>query len=85
VRFDAGDLRDVTLGTADIVLANLTGALLVQAAPLLVTMVHEGGHLIVSGLLAHERDQVVAAFAATMRIVHEAVDEGWVGLTFGRN
>lgn len=81
VRFDVGDLRHTGIAAADVVLANLTGALLVQTASLLVSAVRPGGQLILSGLLTHERDEVVAAFAPSTTVGHEAVEDGWVGLT----
>jgi len=63
------------------VTANLTGALLVRSAPTLIAAVARGGSLIVSGLLAHERAEVVAAYAPAL-VVWEREEDGWVGLTF---
>lgn len=71
------------LGQADVVTANLTGALLIRAARLLAAAVLPGGSLIVSGLLAAERDRVAAAFAPLgLHVVWESEEEGWVGLVF---
>lgn len=81
VRFDTVDVRDAALPPADIVLANLTGAVLLQNAALLRSAVAPGGTLIVSGLQTHERAGVLAAFAgATVRRQDEELD--WVALTF---
>jgi ribosomal protein L11 methyltransferase len=81
VQFDVVDLRAANLPRADIVLANLTGAVLVQNAGLLASQVEDGGALIVSGLQSHERQEVVDAFAgATLAWSDE--ESGWVGLTF---
>ena len=72
---------DAALPTADIVLANLTGAVLVQNAALLRSAVAPGGTLIVSGLQPHERADVLAAFVgATVRRQDDEAD--WVALTF---
>lgn len=79
VSFAIGDLRTTRLEPADVVTANLTGALLVQAAPILLAATRPGGVLILSGLLAHERDEVVRAFDGTP-VAWEREDEGWVGL-----
>jgi ribosomal protein L11 methyltransferase len=48
---------------ADIVLANLTGALLVSASRHLVARARPGGSLVVSGFQEHEVAGVIAAFA----------------------
>ena len=77
--FDLLDLTAAPLPPADVVAANLTGALLVRAAPALAGAVRSGGTLILSGLLAHERDGVCRAFAS-MAITWESEEEGWVGL-----
>jgi len=79
VGFDVGDLRSMTLPRADVVTANLTGALLVKAAATLLAATRPGGALVLSGILAAERDDVVRAFAGT-RIQWEREEDGWVGL-----
>ena len=73
--------RDAALPSADLVLANLTGAVLLQNAALLRSAVAPGGTLIVSGLQTHERADVLAAFAgATVQRQDDELD--WVALTF---
>ena len=66
---------------ADVVAANLTGALLVRSASTLLGAVAPGGIAVVSGLLEHERNDVVAAFSGA-GLVWESTEDGWVGLTF---
>ena len=81
VAFVVGDLRSADLPAADIVTANLTGALLEQVAPRLLAALRPGGTVIVSGLLAAERAAVIAAFpGASPSWVAE--EDGWVGLAF---
>jgi len=79
VRFELRDLRSEPLPRADVVTANLTGALLVRSADLLLGALNADGALIVSGLLSHERDDVVSAFERG-RVVWEAVEDEWTGL-----
>jgi ribosomal protein L11 methyltransferase len=64
VEFRLADLSADRLPTADVVTANLTGAFLIRSAPLLWDLVHPAGTLIVSGLLEHERGDVVRALQA---------------------
>ncbi len=64
--------------------ANLTGALLVRSADLLLQALTPGGSLIVSGLQSHERDDVVRAFGDA-RIAWEATEDDWVGLDLRRS
>jgi ribosomal protein L11 methyltransferase len=98
VRFTAGDLSSAIgaepsslyvarglsgLGPADVVVANLTGDLLRRSATVLANAFAPGGALIVSGVLAEERDAVVEAFQG-LDLVWEMEEEGWVGLGFAR-
>jgi len=83
VQFALVDLSATTLPIVDVVTANLTGALLVRSAPLLLGAVHPGGLLILSGLQRHERDVVCRAFAPAA-VVWEREEDGWVGLTVKR-
>ena len=79
VLFEVGDLRTTTMDAADVVTANLTGALLLKSASILTGVVRPGGALILSGLQAHERDDVVRAFGAATVTWERSKDE-WVGL-----
>jgi ribosomal protein L11 methyltransferase len=79
VRFETVDLAAMPLPVSDIVTANLTGALLIRSAPALMEAVRAGGTLVLSGLLAHERDDVCEAFDAAAKF-WEREEDGWVGL-----
>jgi ribosomal protein L11 methyltransferase len=81
VRLETVDVRSARFPAADIVLANLTGAALIQSAPLLRSCVAEGGSLIVSGLQTHERQAVIDAFVGAVSN-WSGEDSDWVGLTF---
>ena len=74
-------LADPRTPSPDVIVANLTGALLVRTAPLLGERVRPDGHLILSGLLDEERDAVAAAFP-NGRLVFEAHEDGWTCLAF---
>ncbi len=80
VTFDSADLSNAVLDPMDVVTANLTGALLCREASTLTAAVKPGGTLIVSGVLASERDEVVAAFD-DCSLGWEQEADGWVGLT----
>jgi ribosomal protein L11 methyltransferase len=98
VRFTIGDLSNAIdagpsalhvarglsgLGAPDVVIANLTGDLICRSASVLAGAFASGGALILSGVLAEERDAVVASFEG-LDIVWEVEEEGWVGLGFAR-
>ena len=78
------DLTRDALPAAAVVTANLTGALLVRSADTLASAVRSGGALVLSGILAHERNEVRAAFPA-MTVAWEQEDEGWVGLVMTKS
>ncbi|MDX2186602.1 MAG: 50S ribosomal protein L11 methyltransferase [Opitutaceae bacterium] len=64
VRFETGDLTtSLGEGTAQIVLANIQADVLMRFADALVRSVAPGGALVLSGILAHENQQVREAFA----------------------
>jgi ribosomal protein L11 methyltransferase len=79
VTFEAVDLTARTLSCADVVTANLTGALLIRSAPALLAAVRPGGTLILSGIQSHERDAVRGAFVDTA-VCWERDEDGWVGI-----
>lgn len=80
VRFERADLReaDPPTATADIVLANLTGALLASQAAALLRAVRPGGHLVISGFLEHEAPAVFGAFVPPLHIFRAFEDAGWM-------
>jgi ribosomal protein L11 methyltransferase len=75
-----GDLRSTRLPAADIVVANLTGGLLVAAAGTIQSLATRGGRLILSGLMASEEQDVLVAFAGWI-VEHREDEEEWVALT----
>jgi ribosomal protein L11 methyltransferase len=80
VELIVSDAMTDPLPVADVVVANITGALIVRAASRLVAATKPGGVLILSGVLASERDGIRRAFAnqALENVVQE--DE-WLGFT----
>jgi ribosomal protein L11 methyltransferase len=80
VTFDVIDLRRSSLPTADVVLANLTGGLLIAAAPTLMSLAIPGGRLILSGFMDHEETAVIEAFRPFTVTWREQEDE-WVCVT----
>jgi ribosomal protein L11 methyltransferase len=80
VTVELADMASTTLPAADVVLANLTGAVLVRSAGLLLAATGTGGTLIISGILADEENDVRGAFADVRPCQREQEDE-WVCLT----
>jgi ribosomal protein L11 methyltransferase len=65
---------------ADIVLANLTGALLVSAAADLTAHAGPGASMILSGFQHHEAAAVLAAFAGGTDLVARRAEGDWEGV-----
>ena len=85
VEFQIADLSERNLPAADVVTANLTGAVLIRSALRLLDLVRPGGMLIVSGLLEEERDDVLRAFRGAGSLFWEQHEEGWVALAMKRS
>lgn len=79
VDFRVADFRSSVLGVADVVLANLTGGLLIQASSHLQALVAPAGRLIVSGLMHHETSGVVAAFG-NLAVLERTQEDEWMCL-----
>ncbi len=79
----AADLRTADLPAFDVVLANLTGGLLIQAAPRLQDRAAPDGRLILSGFMAHEEAGVLDAFAA-FAVAQRAEEDEWLSVTLRR-
>jgi len=83
VTFLETDARSTGPDAFDLVMANLTGALLVAAAPSLRNLAKPGGHLILSGLLEDEEATVLDAYAGCL--VHNRSQEGeWICVSLQR-
>jgi ribosomal protein L11 methyltransferase len=80
VTLQIGDLRDAAPANADIVFANLTGALLIAAADRLKQLTDSGGRLILSGFIAAEERDVLEAFAP-LAVEHRGQEEEWLCVT----
>jgi ribosomal protein L11 methyltransferase len=74
VTLHEGDVRSLGLNGFDLVMANLTGALLEAAALPLQSLGKAGGYLVLSGLLEEEEATVLSAYAGC--VVHNRSQEG---------
>jgi ribosomal protein L11 methyltransferase len=77
VEFTQADFRHAPALAGDIVVANLTGAMLEAGADALAHAVARGGRLILSGITEEERDQVYRAFTAGLSMEWQAEEAGW--------
>jgi ribosomal protein L11 methyltransferase len=75
-----GDMRSTELVPADIILANLTGGMLIQSAGRLRSLTNAGGRLVLSGFTVAEESDVTMAFGA-FSVEHRGEEDGWVCVT----
>ena len=78
------DLRVERVTPADVVVANLTGALLVSLAPAILDLVRPGGTLVISGFMAPEVDAMRAVFEPGLACTAEIGEDTWRALRFDR-
>ena len=83
VTLRAADIRSLGQEAFDLVVANLTGALLIEAARALCDRTTAGGRLILSGFLRHEEAAVLAAYS-DLTISHRSEEEGWLCVSLQR-
>ena len=83
VRLQTADLRAADPGGFDVVIANLTGGLLVQAAARLTELCASPGHLVLSGFMASEESDVLAAYSS-LRVRARTQEDEWLCVTLGR-
>lgn len=67
-------------GTYQVVVANILSNPLKVLAPMLAERVAPGGHLVLSGVLERQADEVAAAYAPYLRLEVWKAHEGWVCL-----
>ncbi len=75
-----GDLRSTRVPPADVIVANLTGGLLIASAATLQSLATRGGRLILSGLMTTEEQDVLSAFAGWI-VEHHSDEDEWISLT----
>lgn len=72
-------------GPFDLIVANILARPLMRLAPLMARIVTPGGTVVLSGILAAQRRQVIAAYAAQrFRHLRTLEREGWVTLLLKR-
>jgi ribosomal protein L11 methyltransferase len=74
------DLRTIVLSRFDLVLANLTGGLILQSARRLDDLAARRGPMILSGFQRHEEAAILAAFPQ-FRVLDRSQEEEWVCVT----
>ena len=67
--------------TFDLVLANILAGPLVQLAPTISQHVRQGGHLVLSGILTEQAEEVRAAYQADFILDPTAEKDGWVRIS----
>ena len=76
------DLGERGIPPAELVIANLTGALLARHASELAAFVKPGGSLIAAGFTIDEKPMVMDAFEDAFTLSESAEEEDWWGLVF---
>lgn len=76
----AGLPDDIDLPPADIVLANILSNPLKLLAPMLASLVAPGGHLVLSGVLERQVEEVAAAYAGRIELHCWRSLDGWACL-----
>ena len=71
---------ELASGQYDVVVANILTNPLKGMAPLLAGRVRTGGHLVLSGILAEQAEDVIAVYRDWFAFDPPATDEGWVRL-----
>ncbi len=74
-------IETLRIERADIVLANLTGAVLVRHRAELAALLRDAGYLVVSGFAPDEAHVVKTAFKP-LRVIDEQVESDWAAICF---
>jgi ribosomal protein L11 methyltransferase len=77
------DLRSAALSPFDVVVANLTGGLLLATADRLCELTAARGALVLSGFMDEEEAQVLASFG-TMQVADRRQEDEWIAVTLRR-
>src|SRR5262245_25115618 len=77
IALEVADFRSAKIGQFDLVIANLTGGLLIASADHLESLAIPGGRLILSGFMDHEERAVLRAFGGCA-LESRAQEDEWV-------
>jgi ribosomal protein L11 methyltransferase len=77
IALEIADFRSAKNGQFDLIIANLTGALLIASADRLQSLAIPSGHLILSGFMDHEEREVLGAFGGCA-LESRAREDEWV-------
>ena len=83
IALEVADLRASTIGQFDVVIANLTGGLLIASADRLQACAVPSGRLVLSGFVDYEERDVIAAFSRCS-LDSRAQEDEWVCLILSR-
>ena len=81
ITFSVGDFRTNPPPPADVVIANLTGGMLIASTAQIGALIKPGGQLIVSGFDRSEAASVVTAFTR-FEEVERLTEDNWVAIRF---
>ncbi len=73
--------EDWPAGNYDVILANILAGPLIQLAPQLTARLEPGAHIVLSGILEHQADEVAAAYAKCCGTLQRAQREEWLRLS----
>jgi ribosomal protein L11 methyltransferase len=71
---------DFSVAGADVVLANILAAPLIELVPVLTACARPGACIVLSGLLEEQVEEVAAGYRATCEVQHAEVRDGWARL-----
>jgi ribosomal protein L11 methyltransferase len=74
-------LPDKAVGEYQTVLANILATPLKMLAPLLVSHVQAGGHLVLAGILERQADELKEAYAPYIKLDVADSEDGWILMT----
>lgn len=66
---------------ADLLLANILAGPLVSLAPQLISLVRQGGRIALSGILAEQTEEILAAYRDAFELDPVAEKDGWIRVT----
>jgi ribosomal protein L11 methyltransferase len=82
---DIPDSGPIVGAPFDVVVANLTGTLLLRQASFLARLLGRDGHLVASGFMTDEEPSVSTAFADVgLDVAERSEEDGWLGVAFTR-